>query len=120
MYAETVGLGTDMTTRYGLDWAKTVGLSDKWTHEIVGSSTRVNVSPSLESCHDGGLTGQYARGMDQIHALGAGVSMATSGASAIMGGNWRIFFSMAAFSMATVWQGTTVSVISPSANKTFD
>lgn len=29
--------------------------------------------------------GQYARNMDQIHALGAGVSMATSGASAILG-----------------------------------
>ena len=110
-FGEIVGLGKDLTTRYGLDWAKMVGLGDEWTDEIIGSSTKVNVSiDPREDCRDDQLIGQYARGMDQIHALGAGVSMATSGASAIMGGNWRIFFSMAAFSMATVWHGTTVSL----------
>ena len=50
-FGETVGLGKDLTTRYGLDWAKMVGLSDKWTDEIIGSSTRVNVSNWTSSCN---------------------------------------------------------------------
>lgn len=45
-FGQTVGLGKDLTTRYGLDWAKMLGLSDKWADEIIGSSTRVNVSLS--------------------------------------------------------------------------
>jgi prenylcysteine oxidase/farnesylcysteine lyase len=47
--------------------------------------------------------------MDQIHGLGAGVSMATSGAHAIRGGNWRIFKEMLDESKAGVYLNTTVS-----------
>lgn len=46
-FGETVGLGKDLTTRYGLDWARTLGLSDEWIDEIVGGSTKVNVSPIM-------------------------------------------------------------------------
>ena len=44
-FGETVGLGKNLTTRFGVDWAKTVGLQDKWINEIIGGSTRVNVGP---------------------------------------------------------------------------
>lgn len=54
---------------------------------------------------------QYGRNMDQIHGLGAGVSMATSGAHAVQGGNWRIFKEMLDESNAGVYLNTTVSLI---------
>lgn len=47
--------------------------------------------------------------MDQIHGLGAGVSMATSGAHAVAGGNWRIFKGMLDESEARVYLNTAVS-----------
>jgi prenylcysteine oxidase/farnesylcysteine lyase len=47
--------------------------------------------------------------MDQIHGLGAGVSMAASGAHFIKGGNWRIFKEMLDESKAGVYLNTTVS-----------
>jgi hypothetical protein len=46
--------------------------------------------------------------MDQIHGLGAGVSMATAGAHAVEGGNWRIFNAMLEDSKAGVYLNTTV------------
>lgn len=58
-FAETIGLGKELTTRYGTDWAKSVGMGEKWITEIMESSTRVNVSHNrfgLMSmmCEDGG------------------------------------------------------------------
>jgi hypothetical protein len=47
--------------------------------------------------------------MDMIHALGASVSMATGGAKAVQGGNWRIFEAMLKNASATMHLGTTVS-----------
>jgi prenylcysteine oxidase/farnesylcysteine lyase len=43
-FAETIGLGKDLTTRFGADWAKSMGMRDRWIKEIMESSTRVNVS----------------------------------------------------------------------------
>jgi prenylcysteine oxidase/farnesylcysteine lyase len=43
-FAESIGLGRDLTTRYGDDWAKSVGMKDRWINEIMEASTRVNVS----------------------------------------------------------------------------
>lgn len=43
-FAESIGLGKDLTTRYGTDWAKGAGMKDKWVKEIMEASTRVNVS----------------------------------------------------------------------------
>ena len=51
--------------------------------------------------------------MDQIHSLGAGVSMAASGAHSIQGGNWRIFKKMLDESKAGVYLNTTVSFTWP-------
>jgi prenylcysteine oxidase/farnesylcysteine lyase len=50
--------------------------------------------------------------MDMIHALGASVSMATGGAKAVQGGNWRIFEAMLKNASATMHLGTTVSRVS--------
>lgn len=46
-FAESIGLGKDLTTRYGADWAKGVGMKEKWIKEIMEASTRVNVSTSF-------------------------------------------------------------------------
>lgn len=48
-FAETIGLGKDLTTQYGTDWARRVGMKEKWIKEIMEASTRVNVSSSLAS-----------------------------------------------------------------------
>jgi prenylcysteine oxidase / farnesylcysteine lyase len=48
--------------------------------------------------------------MNGIHALGAGASMAAVGASAIDGGNWRIFAAMLAESDAALRLETEVRV----------
>ncbi|WVQ64724.1 uncharacterized protein L199_002891 [Kwoniella botswanensis] len=96
--AEDLGLGNEYTTRTGDDWAKNVvGVNRKWLGEIWEGSTRVN----------------YASDMDHIHALGAGVSMATGGASQVEGGNWQIFRGMLDDSKAKVHLGTEVSEIIP-------
>ena len=42
-FADSIGLGKDLTTRYGTDWAKGVGMGDRWIKEIMEASTRVNV-----------------------------------------------------------------------------
>ncbi|WWC58035.1 uncharacterized protein I303_100570 [Kwoniella dejecticola CBS 10117] len=97
-FAESLGLGNEITTRTGEDWAKNVvKVGDKWLGEIWEGSTRVN----------------YASDMNQIHGLGAGVSMATGGASQVEGGNWQIFRGMIDDSKATIHLGTEVSEIVP-------
>jgi len=55
--------------------------------------------------------------MNEIHALGAGVSMCTGGASAVEGGNWQIFKAMLDDSSADVRLGTEVSHTSGRADK---
>ncbi|KAK4685297.1 prenylcysteine oxidase / farnesylcysteine lyase, partial [Tremellales sp. Uapishka_1] len=97
-FAERLGLGTELTMRAADEWAvNTVGVGDKWMGEIMEGSTRVN----------------YALDMDKIHALGASVSMAAAGASAIEGGNWRVFQAMLEDSKATVRLNTEVKEIVP-------
>ncbi|WVQ94044.1 hypothetical protein IAU59_001122 [Kwoniella sp. CBS 9459] len=97
-FAEDLGLGNEYTTRTGDDWARAVlKVGDKWLYEIMGGSTRVN----------------YATDISSIHALGAGVSMATSGASQIEGGNFQVFRNMLEASGATVHLGTEVTDIVP-------
>jgi hypothetical protein len=49
--------------------------------------------------------------MDQIHALGAAVSLAAAGARAIKGGNWNLFAGMLKDARADVQLATEVSEI---------
>ncbi|WWD22349.1 hypothetical protein CI109_106840 [Kwoniella shandongensis] len=97
-FAEKVGLGREFTTRTGEDWAKNVvKASDRWWGEIMEGATRAN----------------YGSEMNFIHALGAGVSMAVTGASQVEGGNWQIFQNMLDNSKAKVHLGTEVKEIIP-------
>lgn len=63
------------------------------------------------------LMEQYAMNMHKIHALAAGVAMATSGASSVEGGNWLIFEQMLKYASATLLLGTTVSAPAWAAKK---
>lgn len=56
---------------------------------------------------------QYAANMDGIHALGAGMCMASGGAKAIEGGNFRIFEGMMSDSEVVLRLGTEVTDIFP-------
>ncbi len=51
--------------------------------------------------------------MDEIHALGASVSLSAGGAIAVTGGNFRIFEAMLKNSGAEVRLGTAVDAIEP-------
>lgn len=109
-FAETVGLGAEFTTKTGEDWAMhTVGVGDKWLGEVMEGSTRVNVSPRLAETCLCRADQQYASDMTAIHAFGAAVSMATSGAKSIAGGNWQVFDAMLKNASAILHMETTVS-----------
>ncbi|KAF7986244.1 hypothetical protein HWV62_38711 [Athelia sp. TMB] len=68
------------------------GISPKFTREMVEAATRVN----------------YGQDADKIHALEGACSMATSGATSVKGGNWRIFEQFLKRSQANVFLNTTV------------
>lgn len=59
----------------GTEYFGLQGVGEKFIQELVGAATRVN----------------YAQDVDAIHALEAAVSLAATGATAIEGGNWRVF-----------------------------
>ncbi|SGZ58766.1 CIC11C00000002090 [Sungouiella intermedia] len=71
------------------------GIKQSYYKEIIQSFTRVN----------------YAQNIDQIHAVGALVSLATDNPLQIEGGNWQIFTGMANSSKALVNLNTEVSTI---------
>lgn len=81
---------------FAQDYFSEAGVSESYYKEMVQALTRVN----------------YAQNVDQIHALGALVSMAASEASQIKGGNWQIFASFAKHSKAKLNLNTEVSAIS--------
>ncbi|KAL8768663.1 MAG: hypothetical protein Q9194_005648, partial [Teloschistes cf. exilis] len=71
------------------------GVNEKFAHDIIQASTRVN----------------YAQNLDQIHGLETMVCMAIEGAMSIQGGNWQIFDGMIKTSGATLLLNTTVTSI---------
>lgn len=114
-FAESVGLGAAVTGITGEEWAlKIVGVGEKWLGEVMEGSTRVNVGLASFLCYglcDRGADWQYASDMTAIHGLGASVSMATSGARSIEGGNWQVFDAMLTNATAIRHMVTTVSTI---------
>lgn len=68
-------------------WFYSKGVSQLFVEELVEAATRVN----------------YGQNTDEIHALGAGVSLAASGAKGVQGGNNRIFQELAAKSGARLY-----------------
>ncbi|KZP00717.1 FAD/NAD(P)-binding domain-containing protein [Calocera viscosa TUFC12733] len=73
------------------------GIRGLFPEELVDGATRVN----------------YAQSIDEIHALGALVSMAANGANSVQGGNWQVFERMLRESGAKVRLNTTVAEIAP-------
>lgn len=83
---------TDMVAQTTAEYLTTHGVSPKFTQEFVEGATRVN----------------YGQNVDKIHALEGACSMATTGASAIQGGNYQIFEQFLLRSKANVFLNTTV------------
>lgn len=92
--AEDVDL-LKVTGQTGEQYMAENGIIGKFGAEIVQSSTRVN----------------YATNLKHIHGLEAMVCMATDGAMAVKGGNWRIFEGMLRASRAKLMLGTEVQDI---------
>ncbi|KAF8349812.1 Prenylcysteine lyase-domain-containing protein [Amanita rubescens] len=72
-----------------------IGVSESFAQEIIEGSTRVN----------------YAQNIDNIHALGGTVSMATAGATSVEGGNYKIFENFVNKSGAKLFLNTSVTSI---------
>ncbi|SMQ55000.1 unnamed protein product [Zymoseptoria tritici ST99CH_3D7] len=92
--AQDVGL-LEVTAATGEQYMRENGITGLFGREIVQASTRVN----------------YAQNLDYIHGLEAMVCMATEGAMAVEGGNWRIFDQMVKASHATALLETEVTDI---------
>ncbi|KAL8698531.1 MAG: hypothetical protein Q9201_006515 [Fulgogasparrea decipioides] len=83
------------TAATGTQFLEANGISERFGHDIVQASTRVN----------------YAQNLDRLHGLETMVCMATDGAMAIEGGNWQIFDGMIKSSGATLLLNTSVTSV---------
>ncbi|PLN83257.1 putative prenylcysteine lyase [Aspergillus taichungensis] len=92
--AEAVGL-LDTTAAPGSVYLEKNSVSPDFAREIIQASTRVN----------------YGQNLPLIHGLEAMVCMATDGAMAIEGGNWRIFDGMLKAAKANVRANHAVTSI---------
>jgi prenylcysteine oxidase / farnesylcysteine lyase len=92
--AMQVGL-LDATATTGQQFLRSNNVGEKFGREIIQASTRVN----------------YGQNLGLIHGLETMVCMATEGAMAVEGGNWRIFDGMVTRSGAQVRLNTSVEGI---------
>ncbi|KAL8708802.1 MAG: hypothetical protein Q9220_006363 [cf. Caloplaca sp. 1 TL-2023] len=84
------------TAATGEEFLDANGVGEKFAHDIIQASTRVN----------------YAQNLQQIHGLEAMVCMATDGAMSIDGGNWQIFDNMIKKSGAELLLNASVIAVS--------
>lgn len=77
----------------GEQYFQNAGVSETYYKQFLQSFTRVN----------------YAQNLDQIHAIGALVSLAAGDARQIQGGNWQIFDRMAREANATLQLNTGIN-----------
>ncbi|KAL8692793.1 MAG: hypothetical protein Q9224_003887 [Gallowayella concinna] len=89
------------TAATGQDFLQANYISEKFGHDIIQASTRVN----------------YAQNLPQIHGLETMVCMAIEGGMSIKGGNWQIFDNMIQDSGATLFLNTSVASITKDAGK---
>ncbi|KAL3462999.1 hypothetical protein BJX64DRAFT_258006 [Aspergillus heterothallicus] len=99
--AASVGL-LDSTSTPGATFLTKNNVSPGFARELIQASTRVN----------------YGQNLPLIHGLETMVCMATDGAVAIEGGNWRIFDGMLKSAQADVRLNHTVSTITRNADNT--
>ncbi|KAL1664030.1 Prenylcysteine lyase-domain-containing protein [Schizophyllum commune] len=95
--AEQLGVA-QLVEDTGEDFFRGKGVSEKFVFELIEAATRVN----------------YGQNVDDLHAFGATVSMATNGATGIQGGNYQIFEQFLNYSGANVYLNTPVTSISDS------
>jgi prenylcysteine oxidase/farnesylcysteine lyase len=100
--AESVGLLT-ATASTGEQFMLANGIQGDFGRDVVQASTRVN----------------YAQNLAHIHGLEAMVCMATEGAMAVEGGNWRIFDNMLASSEAKLQLSSQVQSVQRLPNGTY-
>ncbi|EIN13462.1 FAD/NAD(P)-binding domain-containing protein, partial [Punctularia strigosozonata HHB-11173 SS5] len=81
-----------LTSQSSAEYFDLAGVSKKFSREMIEAATRVN----------------YGQNLDQIHALEGVCSLAATGASAVKGGNWKIFERFLAESKANVYLNTTI------------
>ena len=86
---------TAITAQTGQQFLDANGIGGLFPNHVIQASTRVN----------------YAQNLGQIHGLEAMVCMATDGAMAIEGGNWKIFDGMLKASGAQLHLNTAVTNI---------
>ena len=94
---------TSVTSITGSELLKQNGVGTPFATDIVQASTRVN----------------YAQNLNQIHGLETTVCMATDGAVAVEGGNWRIFRGMLKSAGANIALNTSVVQIYKLENGTY-
>ncbi|KAL5000203.1 Prenylcysteine lyase-domain-containing protein [Aspergillus recurvatus] len=92
--AASVGL-LDATSTTGATFLEKNNVSPEFSRELVQASTRVN----------------YGQNLPLIHGLESMVCLATDGAVAVEGGNWRIFDGMLKSAQANVQLNHTVTSI---------
>ncbi|KAL8816075.1 MAG: hypothetical protein Q9223_004854, partial [Gallowayella weberi] len=85
----------------GQDFLQANDISEKFAHDIIQASTRVN----------------YAQNLPQIHGLETMVCMAIDGGMSIKGGNWQIFDNMIRDSGAALFLNTSVTSITRDGGK---
>ncbi|KAE9988249.1 hypothetical protein EG327_003423 [Venturia inaequalis] len=93
----------EVTNMTGAQFLKERGVGELFSREIIQASTRVN----------------YAQNLGLIHGVEAMVCLATDGAMAIRGGNYRIFESMIDASAKSVHLSTDVTDIDRHDDGTF-
>jgi prenylcysteine oxidase/farnesylcysteine lyase len=102
-----------MTNQTTSDFFEGNGVAPLFVRELVEAATRVNYG---QVCHN--FQTVYCnisqlmphQNVDQIHALGGAVSMAASGASGVVTGNFRIFEQFLENSTANVFLNTNVGI----------
>jgi prenylcysteine oxidase/farnesylcysteine lyase len=91
--AETFGL-SKVVNSTAVDFFASQGVSETYIFEVIQAATRVN----------------YGQNTDEINGLTGALSMASSGASDIEGGNYQIFEQFVNRSGATIYLNTKVSI----------
>lgn len=84
----------------GLSFFREKGISDSYSFDFIQSISRVN----------------YAQNLEDIHGIGALVSIAAENAYQVKGGNWKIFEKFISYSNSTLKLNTEVTKISKTKN----
>ncbi|KAF9268443.1 hypothetical protein L218DRAFT_919088 [Marasmius fiardii PR-910] len=94
--ATTIGL-LNFTASSTANFYQSRGVDANFLYEVIESATRIN----------------YGQNADKLHALGGTASIAATGASQVVGGNYKIYEHFLNYSQAVVNLNTRVTRITP-------